>query len=113
MTTTTMPDAPAPLAPTAKQLQRITDLANELGIDINMPTSRRTAGRLMFKLVTQADQQHGDKKPPTSAQVRLLAQLGAERGKTYKVPATRKQASARIAQILAAGQADQQAPAAA
>jgi predicted phage tail protein len=115
MTATTAADAQT-LAPTAKQVERITDLAAELGLEIQMPRTRKTASRLMFKLIHQADEKHGDKKPPTSAQVRLLEKLGAERGRDYQVPATRKQASARIAQILAAGpttQKDGEVPAAA
>ena len=42
----------------------------------------------------------GDNLPPTSRQLECLKRLGEQRGRDYKVPATRKQASDRIRRIL-------------
>lgn len=93
---------------TAKQRQLIADLANELGREITVPAGAKAASAVIAKAIKErndAQEATGKKPEPTAAQLRLLEKLGAERGKTYKVPATRAQASARIAQILAAGAA--------
>jgi hypothetical protein len=96
MSTTTNPTAAA----TDRQHQTIADLAVELGYtDVPEPRSARHASAIIRRLIEDRDAQ-GGKPAPTSAQVRLLEKLGTERGKTYKIPATRKQASAKIAQLL-------------
>ncbi|RKQ90481.1 hypothetical protein C8N24_0286 [Solirubrobacter pauli] len=91
---------------TARQRQLIADLAAELGREIKVPATAKAASAVIVKTIQErnaAMEALGKKPEPTAAQLRLLEKLGAERGKTYKVPATRAQASARIAQILAAG----------
>ena len=96
MSTTTHPTAPA----TARQRQTIDDLTVELGYsDVPEPRSAQHASAIIRRLIEDRDA-HGTKPAPTSAQVRLLEKLGNERGKTYKIPDTRKQASAKIAQLL-------------
>jgi hypothetical protein len=91
---------------TARQRQLIADLATELGREITVPASAKSASALIAKTIrerNEAADAAGEKLTPTAKQLRLLEKLGAERGKTYQVPATRGQASARIRQILAAG----------
>jgi hypothetical protein len=91
---------------TARQRQLIADLAVELDREIKVPASAKDASAVIAKAIQErnaAMEASGKKPEPTAAQLRLLEKLGAERGKAYKVPATRAQASARIAQILAAG----------
>jgi hypothetical protein len=94
--------APSTAAATDKQLQTIADLTAELGYtDVPEPRSAAHASAIIRRLIEDRTSQ-GDAPAPTSAQVRLLEKLGAERGKDYKIPATRKQASAKIQQLLAA-----------
>jgi hypothetical protein len=114
MTATATPTAPKFEEPTDRQVETINDLASELGVEIVMPRTKKVATRLIFSLKRQAEDLHGDKLPPTSRQLRFLVQLAEERGREpYKVPATRKQASAKISQILAAAKpAEQEAVAA-
>lgn len=91
---------------TAKQRQLIADLNLEHGLDLQVPASARAASAMIAKTIKQvneAQEASGEKPEPTLRQVRLLTELGAERGKNYKIPATRAQASAKIKQILAAG----------
>jgi hypothetical protein len=87
-------------AASARQRQTIADLTVELGYsDVPEPRSAQHASAIIRRLIEDRDAQ-GGKPAPTSAQVRLLEKLGTERGKTYKIPETRKQASAKIAQLL-------------
>ena len=91
---------------TARQRQLIADLATELNREITVPASAKGASALIAKTINernQAAETAGADPAPTAKQLRLLEHLGAERSKTYQPPATRAQASARIAQILAAG----------
>ena len=105
MSTTTI--AANPVA-TAKQLQTIADLTAELAYtDVPEPRSSAHASAIIRRLIEDRDA-HGGAPAPTSRQVRLLEKLSAERGRTYKIPATRRQASAKIGQLLnAATQAAQ------
>jgi hypothetical protein len=92
--------------PTPKQLQTIEDLAAELGLEINPPATFAGASGMVRRLIAAAEEHraaNGTHRPPTAGQRDLLAKLGEERGREYKIPATFKQADARIRQILAAG----------
>jgi hypothetical protein len=96
MSTTTTNSAAA----TARQRQTIDELTVELGYtDVPEPRSTQHASAIIRRLIEDRDAQ-GTKPAPTTAQVRLLEKLGTERSETYKIPATRKQASAKIAQLL-------------
>jgi hypothetical protein len=95
----------------ARQRQLITDLAGELGREIEVPKTRRAASAVIAKAIAELGEAQGDKARPTSKQVRLIERLGNERGRDYKIPATRKAASARIKQLLAAAQPQQEASA--
>jgi hypothetical protein len=98
---------------TARQRQLIADLAAELGREITVPASAKRASALIAKTITERNEAAdaaGAKLAPTAKQLRLLERPGAERGKTYQLPATRAQASARIKQILAAGAAPEGEP---
>ncbi|RKQ90477.1 hypothetical protein C8N24_0281 [Solirubrobacter pauli] len=91
---------------TARQRQLLADLSVELGRDIDVPATAKAASAVIAKTIRKHNAQlaeTGTKPAPTLRQARLLEELGAERGKTYQLPATRAQASARIKQILAAG----------
>ncbi|HMJ34807.1 MAG TPA: hypothetical protein VK501_12915 [Baekduia sp.] len=101
-TTTTVKSA------TGRQRQTIADLARELDYtDVPEPRSTTHASAIIQRLIEDRDPA-GAKPAPTSRQLRMLERLGAERGKDYKVPATRAQASAKISRILAAGAPDEQ-----
>jgi hypothetical protein len=95
-------------AATAKQQQTIDDLATELGYtNVPEPTSARHASAIIRRLIEDRNAQGGH-PAPTSAQIRLIEKLGTERGKAYKIPTTRKQASAKIAQLLGAATSSDQ-----
>jgi hypothetical protein len=89
-------------SPTGRQRQAIGDLTRELGYtDVPEPRSTIHASAIIQRLIEDRDAA-GVKPAPTSRQLRMLERLGHERSKSYKVPATRAQASAKISQILAA-----------
>ncbi|MDB5862067.1 MAG: hypothetical protein JWQ76_5756 [Ramlibacter sp.] len=95
-------------AATGRQRQTIADLARELSYtDVPEPRSTIHASAIIQRLIEDRDSS-GVKPAPTSRQLRMLERLGDERGKDYKMPATRAQASAKISQILAAGAPDDQ-----
>jgi 2-keto-4-pentenoate hydratase len=95
-------------AATGRQRQTIADLARELSYtDVPEPRSTIHASAIIQRLIEDRDTA-GVKLAPTSRQLRMLERLGAERGKDYKVPVTRAQASAKISQILSAGAPDEQ-----
>jgi hypothetical protein len=93
---------------TGRQRQTIGDLTRELGYtDVPEPRSSIHASAIIKRLIEDRDAA-GGKPAPTSRQLRMIERLGTERGKAYKMPATRAQANAKISQILAAGAADEQ-----
>jgi hypothetical protein len=101
-----MSQSPTRKLTTEPQRAMIIDLAQKTGVEVTMPRTARVAGRLIHRLRIEARATNGGHDHPTPSQLELLAELGAEVGKEYAIPKTKKQATARIAQILAARSAD-------
>jgi len=86
---------------TARQRETINDMVAKLELDdVVIPRTQRSAAKFISLLSHKMTERFGDNLPPTSRQLECLKRLGEQRGRDYKVPATRKQASDRIRRIL-------------